>query len=61
MKEEVKVIEAIFVSDIGWVYADNAPIEMFLVNGEMAAVGWFRKANEEYNGKYVQYVRYKPN
>jgi hypothetical protein len=56
---ENKKITAIFVDDIGWVYADNAPIEVFMVNGEMALVTWYKKAKEEYNGRYVKYIRYE--
>ena len=56
-------IEAIYCEPIGWVLVNNdnpTPIEIFYVNGEMASLAWFRKGNEEFNGKYVQYVRYRP-
>jgi len=55
----MKIIEAIFVEDIGWVYADTSPIEHFTVNGEMALVSWYRKDKCEFNGKYVELIRYK--
>lgn len=54
-----KIIEQIYVNGIGWIYADSEPIEAFTVNGEMALVAWYRKGNEEYNGRYVQCIKYK--
>ena len=60
MEEE---IEAMFVDDIGWVYAmkDGVitdPIIPFFVNGEMASITWYRQGNREFNGKYVIEIRY---
>lgn len=55
----MKEIEALFVDEIGWIYADNEKIDCFTVNGEMALVFWYRKGNCEFNGKYVVMVRYK--
>lgn len=54
-----RIILAIVVDGIGWVYAEkDKPIEVFTVNGEMSLVNWYRKVNEEYNGRYVEYIRY---
>ena len=64
-KQEGKVISKIFVQDIGWIYAnesglldDYTPIEVFMVNGEMAEVAWYRQGNKEFNGKYVIVIEY---
>lgn len=56
--EKTKII-ALFVEDIGWVYPKDVPVEVFQVNGEMALVTWYRIGNEEYNGRYVEYIRYE--
>lgn len=37
---------------------ERNPIEVFLVNGEMAAVNWYRQGNREWNGKYVIAIEY---
>lgn len=57
-------IKKILVDGYGWVYAEatgGAPageITIIKVNGEMAHVNWYKKLNEEYNGKYVVVVVY---
>ena len=50
----------IIVDQVGMVHAEpDRPIEIIHVNGEMAMVNWFRKGNEEYNGKYVISVEWE--
>ena len=47
-------ILSINVDQIGFIGSTpENPIELIQVNGEMALVNWFRRGNEEYNGKYV--------
>ncbi len=54
-----QTIKKITVDQIGAIFsAPDRPIETFIVNGEMAPVVWFRRGNEEYNGKYVIQVVY---
>jgi hypothetical protein len=53
-------ILSINVDQVGMVYADpDTPIETFVVNGEMAPINWFKKGNQEYNGKYVISVEWE--
>ena len=53
-------IISINVDQIGYVCSEpGEPIEIIQVNGEMAMVNWFRKGNEEYNGKYVIKVEWE--
>lgn len=59
MDNENKTINRIYVEPAGYVHAEEGlPIEKFNVNGEMAPVTWYRKGNQEFNGKFVQYVLY---
>ena len=47
------------VVDVGFIGSEEEqPIEEFLVNGEMASIKWFRKGNQEFNGKYVIRIEY---
>ena len=71
MNEEKKKIKKILVEGVGWVYSmfsDNTsadgktapePIEVFMVNGEMSLVAWYKKGKDEFNGKYVIQVVYE--
>jgi len=53
-------IKQILVDQYGWIYSGReGQIEEFFVAGEMANVKWFRKGNQEYNGKYVVVVEYE--
>jgi hypothetical protein len=62
-------IKQILVDQIGWIYSSfsdnqvggsgNEPIEVFTVNGEMAPIVWYKKGNNEFNGKYVIQIVYE--
>lgn len=54
-----KIVESILVESIGYIYSDDDPIENYTVNGEMALVDWYRKGNQEWNGRYVIQITYK--
>lgn len=59
MKEESKRIKSILVEGPGYISdSENNSIETFTVNGEMAPIVWFRRGNQEWNGKYVIEVNY---
>lgn len=52
-------IESILVEGVGYIYTGReGTIEAFTVNGEMAPVTWYRKGNQEWNGKFVIEVNY---
>jgi len=52
-------IESILVEGVGYIYTDQGgTIETFTVNGEMAPVTWYRRGDQEWNGKYVIEVNY---
>ena len=43
----------------GWIYSEKeGDIQFFNVNEETASVFWLRKGKEEYNGKYIEMIRY---
>jgi len=58
-KENTNKIIKDFYAMGGWIYAEKeGDIEVFNVNGEMASVFWLRKGKDEYNGKYIEMIRY---
>ena len=65
MKQENKKISKILVEGVGWVHSSadgktaSEPIEVFMVNGEMSQVAWYKKGKDEFNGKYVIQVVYE--
>lgn len=73
MRNEIK---SILIEGLGYFYAEKQidnedprgtyriernPIEVFTVNGEMAAINWYRQGDKEWNGKYVVQIEYYPN
>lgn len=60
MEDEKRKISQILVEGQGWVSSDSyGQIEVFMENGEMAQIKWYRKGNKEYNGKYVIQINYE--
>lgn len=54
----MKVIHRLLIDQVGQIYRENGQIETMVVNGEMAAVVWYRQGNRDFNGKYVIEVEY---
>lgn len=54
------IINSILIDGIGEITSKNntEPITVFLENGEMAHVKWYRQGKNEYNGKYVIRITY---
>jgi len=55
-----KEIVSILVEGIGYKRSEeDNPIKIFFESGELAAVKWFRRGNQEWSGKYVIEINYK--
>ena len=57
-KKECNIIKEFYMRDVVVRSDIEGDIEVFNVNGEMASVFWLRKGKEEYNGKYIEMIRY---
>ena len=55
-----RIIKRLAFESRSMVYAtEKQPIEVFMINGEMAPVAWYRFGNLEFNGKYVTEIEYE--